>query len=114
MDQHLSIEERVERHYAQRDLERNILDALIAVGKHPDRVTSIDLAPVDENHVGGREATVEFAAQLAFRPGMDILDIGCGIGGASRFMAEQYGCRVTGIDITNDFIRVAEALARRL
>jgi SAM-dependent methyltransferase len=114
MKQHLTIEERVEQHYAQRDLEKTILDALVAEGKDLNRLASSDLAPVDENHTGGRAATVEFTAQLAFEPGMHILDVGCGIGGASRFVAEQYGCRVTGIDITNDYILAAEALARRL
>jgi len=114
VEQHLTIEERVEQHYARRDLEKTILDALVAAGKDLDRLTSADLAPVDEFHTGGREATIEFAVQLAFEPGTHVLDVGCGIGGASRFLAEQYGCRVTGIDITSDFIRVAEALARRI
>jgi len=101
-------------HYAQRDLERTILDALVAAGKNLDRLTPSDLAPVEEFHTGGREATVEFAAQLNFAPGMHVLDVGCGIGGASRFLAEQYGCRVTGIDVTDDYVRTAESLARQV
>jgi ubiquinone/menaquinone biosynthesis C-methylase UbiE len=114
MDRPLSVEDRVEQHYAQPDLERSILDALVAAGKDIDRLTTVDLAPVDENHIGGREATIALTAQLGLAAGMHVLDVGCGIGGASRYMAEQYGCRVTGIDLTADFIRTAEALARRL
>ena len=114
MDQRMTIEERVARHYAQRGLERTILDALAATGKDLNQLASSDLAPVDEFHTGGRQATIEFAAQINFAPGSHILDVGCGIGGTSRFFAEQCGCRVTGIDITEDYVRTAEALARRL
>jgi len=114
MDRPLSVEDRVEQHYAQPDLERSILDALVAAGKDIDRLTTADLAPVDENHTGGRDATIAFAAQLGLAARMHVLDVGCGIGGASRYMSEQYGCRVTGIDLTADFVRTAEALARRL
>jgi ubiquinone/menaquinone biosynthesis C-methylase UbiE len=108
------IESRVARHYARSGLERTILDALVASGKDPDRLVPVDLAPVDEFHTGGREATIALAAQMGIAPGSDLLDIGCGIGGPSRFFAEAYGCRVTGIDLTADFVRTAEALARRV
>jgi SAM-dependent methyltransferase len=114
MDRRVSIEERVAQHYAQHDLERKILDALVAAGKDLNRLTSSDLAPVDDNHTGGRQATAEFAAQIGFAPEMHILDVGCGIGGTARFFAEHYGCRVTGIDITEDFVHTAEALAKRV
>ena len=109
-----SIEERVAQHYAQRDVDRSILDALRALGKDIDRLTPSDLASVDEFHVGGREATIEFAAQLKITPDMHILDIGCGLGGAARYVAETRGCRVTGIDLTADYVRAAEVLTRRV
>jgi ubiquinone/menaquinone biosynthesis C-methylase UbiE len=108
------IELQVARHYAQSDLERTVLDALVASGKELDRLTASDLAPVDEFHIGGREATSALAEQMAIAPGSHLLDIGCGIGGASRFRAEAYGCRVTGVDLTEDYVRTAEALARRI
>ena len=109
-----SIEQKVGRHYARSNLEATILAALAASGKDPDRITASDLAPVDEFHIGGQEATIELAAQMEIAPGMHLLDIGCGIGGASRFVAATYSCRVTGIDLTEDFVRTAEALARRV
>ncbi len=108
------IEGQVARHYARGDLEQAILDALVASGKDPGRLAPADLAPVDEFHTGGRQATVELAAQIDIRPDMHLLDIGCGIGGPSRFFAETAGCRVTGIDLTGDYVRTAEALARRV
>jgi SAM-dependent methyltransferase len=108
------IEAKVARHYARSNLEATILAALAASGKDPDRLVASDLAPLDEFHIGGREATIELASQMEIEPETHLLDIGCGIGGASRYIAETYGCRVTGIDLTEDFIRTAEALARRV
>jgi len=72
------------------------------------------LAPVDEFHIGGRQATADLAAQVEFGAGLHLLDIGCGLGGASRYFAHERGCRVTGIDLTEEYVRVAEALARRV
>ena len=104
----------VKNHYARSDLEHAIDDALVASGKDPRRLTPDDLAPVDEFHTAGRQGTVDFAEQIATKPGMHLLDIGCGIGGPSRYFAVERGCRVTGIDLTDDYVRTAAALARRV
>ena len=37
---------------------------------------------------------------------MHLLDIGSGLGGASRYFAHELGCRVTGIDLTEEYVRV--------
>lgn len=107
-------EDRVARHYGQGDLERTILDALAASGKDVGDLTPEDLTPVDEFHTGGREATVALAEQAGFAAGQHLLDVGCGIGGPSRFFARECSCRVTGIDLTEDYVRTAEALSRRV
>lgn len=107
-------EDRVARHYGQGDLERTILDALAASGKDVGHLTPEDLTPVDEFHTGGREATVALAEQAGFAAGQHLLDVGCGIGGPSRFFARECSCRVTGIDLTEDYVRTAEALSRRV
>ena len=39
-----------------------------------------------------------------------VLDIGCGIGGTARFMAAHIGCKVTGIDLTPEYIDIAKKL----
>jgi SAM-dependent methyltransferase len=109
-----NIERRIAQHYARSNLEQTILEALVASGKDLDRLIPDDLAPVDEFHTGGRQGTVDFAAQIDLTPAMHLLDIGCGIGGPSRFFAKEHGCRVTGIDLTADYVRTAEALARRV
>jgi ubiquinone/menaquinone biosynthesis C-methylase UbiE len=108
------IEQRVARHYGQSDLERKILEALVVSGKDLERLAPSDLSPVDEFQTGGRQATIDLAAQIDLTPDMHILDIGCGIGGPSRYFAEAHGCRVTGIDLTEDYVRTADALARHV
>ncbi len=109
-----SIEQSVAQHYTHGALEEAILGALSAAGKDVARLSPADLAPVDEFHIGGRRATIDFADEMAIAPGLHLLDIGCGIGGASRFFAHERGCRVTGIDLTEEYVRAAEALAKRV
>src|SRR5882724_10689686 len=75
----MTVETSVAEHYSHGSLEHAILTALEASGKNLAQLTPADLAPVDEFHVGGRQATVEFMAQLGFKLGMRLLDIGCGI-----------------------------------
>ena len=45
--------------------------------------------------------------------GMQILDVGCGIGGTSRYLAADRGCRVAGIDLTLEYVEVARELTAR-
>ena len=105
-------DEDVARHWSHGSLEQAIRDGLLVAGVSPDRVRPDDLAPVDEFHMGGREATVHLAEQMGLGPRMSILDIGCGIGGPARFFAGHYGCSAVGIDVTPEYIAVAEALTR--
>lgn len=103
----------VETHYTRPDLGEIILAALQAAGKDLDHLTTDDLAPVDEFHGGQRPATIRLAELVGFAGTERVLDVGSGIGGPSRFLASRYGCRVTGIDLTAEFVRVAEMLTRR-
>jgi len=104
----------VQGHYAQLNLEATILNALVAAGKDPDRLRIEDLAPIDEFHIRGSKATIELARDLGIGRNMQILDVGCGLGGASRYLAQEFGCRVTGLDLSADYCRVATGLTQRL
>jgi len=110
----VSTESQVAGHYTQGTLEQKILTALRETGKDLDRLDSDDLAPVDEFHHGGRAATATFASRLKLWPGANLLEIGSGIGGPARYFARHHGCRVTGIDLTEEFVVVSRALTRRL
>lgn len=93
----------------------NLLNAIRAsvgkLGKTVDSVTVDDLGPVDEFHIGGRSATKSFLDQLNFSKQDHILDVGCGLGGATRFVADNYGSRVTGIDLSQEYTETGEALS---
>lgn len=104
----------VSDHYAVADLEQRLLRAAVAAGKDPERLQPDDLAGADEFHLGGRPATQAFADRLPLAPGRRLLDVGSGIGGPSRYFASQRGCQVTGIDLTPEYVEVAEGLARRM
>ncbi|MBJ6802205.1 methyltransferase domain-containing protein [Geomonas propionica] len=101
-------------HYRSPDLESRVLAALVAAGMDPDRLRPEELAAIDEFHVRGAAATRELAAVLEPRPGLRVLDVGCGVGGASRYLVRHFDCRVTGIDQSPDYCAVATMLAARL
>ena len=107
------MEQEVAGHYARPGLEGAILDALRASGKDVGRLIPDDLSGVDEFHLGWRTQTVAFAKSLGLTSGMHVLDVGAGIGGPGRYFADAHGCTVTGIDLTEDYVRVANALTRR-
>ena len=110
----MTVERIVIEHYRHGRLEDALLKGLAAAGKDIDRLTPDDLAPADEFHIGGRQATLDFAAEFAPGAGMHWLDIGSGIGGASRYIAHHYDCRVTGIDLSEEYVEVAGSLSRRV
>ena len=98
-------------HYAREGLETRILSALKAAGKDLAHLTPDDLAPLDEFHTRGRAATMDLARLLALTGTERVLDIGSGIGGPSRYLAKTFGCHVTGIDLTPEFVHAARLLA---
>jgi ubiquinone/menaquinone biosynthesis C-methylase UbiE len=103
----------IAQHYGRGGLLDRILAALKEAGKDIDHLTIDDLAPVDEFHSRRRLATAELAKMLAPQAGASVLDIGSGLGGPARYLCKSYGCRVTGIDLTPEFVDVAVELARR-
>ncbi len=109
----MSIEKDVVAHYGRPGFLEAILAGLTASGKPTDRIDPADIAGVDEFHLGWRPATVAFAEDLAFPAGAHILDIGSGIGGPARYFAAVHGLRVTGIDLTPDFVATAIGLSER-
>jgi ubiquinone/menaquinone biosynthesis C-methylase UbiE len=109
----MTTEQRVASHYTHGGLRQAIFDALRSMGKDTDRLSTADLVAADEFHLGWRAATAMLAKDLALKRGLHVLDVGSGIGGPARFFAEAHGCRVTGIDLTEEFVAVAAELTRR-
>jgi ubiquinone/menaquinone biosynthesis C-methylase UbiE len=102
----------IANHYAgEGDLARAIAESLRKAGKDTAKLTTADLATVDEFHIRGRKATLELAQGLNLDAASRVLDIGSGLGGPARTLAETYACRVTGIDLTPAFCDAAAALS---
>lgn len=107
------LESAVARHYGVAGLTERILAGIAAAGLDANRLKPEDLAPIDEFHIGGRAATAHVVGKLPLAASSHLLDIGCGMGGATRYVASKAGCRVTGIDLTPDYIAAAQELTKR-
>lgn len=102
----------VANHYAGGvDIVSAIAESLRKAGKDIGRLTTADLAAVDEFHIRGRKATLELARTLDLNADSHVLDIGSGLGGPARTLVETCGCRVTGVDLTQAFCDAAAALS---
>jgi SAM-dependent methyltransferase len=108
----MTVAEELSRHYASGNVLGAIQRGIQALGKTPATITIDDLALADQFHVGGRTATEHFLDQLNLAPDMNVLDVGCGIGGPARFAASRYKCRVAGIDLTPEFIEAGSILCQ--
>jgi SAM-dependent methyltransferase len=102
----------VEAQYSRGDLRARITDALQAGGKDLDRLSIKDLALIDEFHLRGRAATTDLADLAAIQAEDHLLDIGAGLGGPARLLAQTYGCHVTTVDLSADYCETAEWLNR--
>jgi len=101
-------------HYGDDSLLDTISNGVTRMGKTTGDLTIEDLAPVDEFHIGGAAATRAFLENLGVEARDHVLDVGCGLGGASRFAAATYGCHVTGIDLTREYVETGIELCRWL
>jgi len=100
--------------YSSGELLNSIRQGVTALGKTTDTLTLDDLAPVEEFHIGGRQATGDLLDQINLGPQDHLLDIGCGIGGTSRFVAATYGAKVDGIDLTPEFVETGTEICNWL
>ena len=97
-------------HYENVELYQRITDALQSAGKNLDAITVEDLVEVDEFHIGGIQATSDLLDQLDIGPQTRVLDIGSGLGGPARHISSRYGAKLTGIDLTPEFVETATRL----
>jgi SAM-dependent methyltransferase len=103
---------RVASHYGENlELADAIAEKLRSADKDLDNLTTADLVIADEFHIRGGKATLELGEKMNLNARSHVLDIGSSLGGPARTLAETYGCRVAGIDLTQAFCDVAAAMS---
>src|SRR5262249_13730129 len=88
-----------------------IAEKLRSAGKDLNKLTTTDLVAVDEFHIRVHKATLELGEKMNLNAQSHVLDIGSGLGGPARTLAETYGCQVTRIDLTQAFCDAATAMS---
>jgi sarcosine/dimethylglycine N-methyltransferase len=76
-------------------------------------LTVEQLTPFDNYHYFGTEAVDEAIVALGAKPGMRVLDIGSGIGGPARYIADRSGAHVTALELQPDLDELAADLTKR-
>jgi len=93
-----------------------IMAALDAAGVARDQVRARDLygRDLDLHNLGALRVLEALATAAdehrALSAGATVLDVGCGLGGPGRFLADRSGCSVVGIDLLALRIDIARAL----
>lgn len=100
----------VDSHYGTGNIITKILDGFNLADRDVNSLTVDDLSPVDEFHTRGRQSTLEVAELAEFKPTDHVLDVGCGLGGTARHLAQKYKCSVFGIDLTEEYITAGTRL----
>ena len=100
--------------YGSVRLADRLLESLQEVGYDLGRLSATDLVTFDELHVMGRQATVELGRLAGLTNSMRVLDIGCGLGGSARTLTAEFGCHVTGVDLSQEFVDASVVLSQRV
>ena len=108
-----SLSRAIADHYGGSDIEAEIVAALSRAGVDPDRLSPRLLATADQLHPLGPVATDFQAGLFHLEQGALALDLGCGIGGPARVLAERFGARVIGVDLSEAYLRAAVGLTAR-
>ncbi len=69
------------------------------------------LSPDDDIDTAQLNKRQHIAAKLLLRPGMKVLDIGCGWGGLALYLASECGVDVTGLTLSTEQLKVAQRRA---
>jgi SAM-dependent methyltransferase len=91
-----------------------ILNELRARGISDNEPLQVDdLTPFDQFHYHGTEAVDEAIAVLKPSPEARLLEVGAGIGGPARYIADRTGCHVTALELQPDLHSIGAALSGR-
>jgi ubiquinone/menaquinone biosynthesis C-methylase UbiE len=105
------LQEKIDETYGSRRLADRLLENLRDIGCDIDNLETKDLLAFDELHIMGRQATLELGRLAGLGETMQVLDIGCGLGGPARTLANTFSCHVTGVDLSESFVSAATVLS---
>jgi sarcosine/dimethylglycine N-methyltransferase len=103
----------VRDHYRATGLTERLKTALAVFGSEEQRLLPQQLGGLDQFHTRGLAAKIELARLAAITADSSVLDVGSGVGGPARVLAATYGCRVTGVDLSEPFVEAARYLTER-
>lgn len=84
---------------------------LIARGEHIHH--GYFLSPSDTKELAQTQLIDLLLQRSCLSAGASVLDVGCGIGGTSRYLAKKKGCKVTGVTISGQQVKMARMLTSR-
>jgi sarcosine/dimethylglycine N-methyltransferase len=103
---------RVDRQYETGLSRHRIEEALVAAGLDLNDLQRGDLAALEDFHTMGRIATSQLAELAEIERSDEVLDAGSGVGGTARCLAGEFGCRVTTVDLTEEYCDTSRWLNR--
>ena len=106
-----NLNKNIENYYLKEGLYEDIVSRLVERDIDLNKVKRSDIAGVDEFHVRGAAVSKELANSIKIE-GVSVLDVGCGLGGPCRMLAEEFNCQTTGIDLCNEYIVTANSLSK--
>ncbi len=106
------METQVKEHYSSETLLSRIEEALDKAGKDRENLSIKDIAPMDQMHSCGIPATLNLLEKAKIPANAGLLDIGCGLGGSCRAVAQNRDCKVTGLDLSESLIEAAKVLTK--
>jgi sarcosine/dimethylglycine N-methyltransferase len=90
--------------------EDEILAKLSARGTNLETLSEDELKDFDQDHYGGVQVVDVLANKAGIRREHHVLDVCSGMGGPARWIAHRYGCRVTGLELTESRVEAAKRL----
>jgi sarcosine/dimethylglycine N-methyltransferase len=108
----IMIHTQIHRQYATGNSRPDIERAIRTAGLKLDDLKPADLALLEDFHTMGRLATSTLVDMVDISSASTVLDAGTGIGGTARLVADRFGCRVTAVDLTEEYCETAAWLNR--
>lgn len=103
----------LKQHYAAEDIESRLLSAIRTAGLDPENPIAPEaLGALDHFHTGGLRASLELMALAGIAANERVLDIGAGLAGCARLIADKTGSTVDCIEMSADYCTGALFLNR--